>query len=295
LTFSSSPPEHTSARKRRASRPYRPRELREAGVSPAKALGQHFLTDWRVTNRILTAAALTGEEVVIEVGPGMGALTEKLQQQAGHVVAVELDRALCQHLREKFGAAGNVSIVEGDVLKLDPGRLLADFGLGSEYAVVGNLPYNIGIAILRRFLEASLQPRWLIAMLQKEVADSIVAGPGKLSIVGVAVQVYADPRRLFNVPPAAFYPPPRVHSAVIRLDVRPEPLVPAEERVWFFEVVRAGFSAPRKQLRNTLANGLGRPPAQVQAAIVRAGLEPTLRPQDLSVPDWLRLARAMGS
>ena len=131
-------------------------------------------------------------------------------------------------------------------------------------------------------------------MLQKEVAEGMTAPEGELGLLGVSVQVYARARKLFNVPPRAFYPPPRVTSAVIRLDVLAEPLVKPEGRERFFRIVRAGFSAPRKQLRNTLAQGLGRPPGEIAAAIAAEELEPSLRPQQLRVDDWLRLAQRLG-
>jgi 16S rRNA (adenine1518-N6/adenine1519-N6)-dimethyltransferase len=130
-------------------------------------------------------------------------------------------------------------------------------------------------------------------MLQREVADSICAGPGELSLLGVSVQVYAEPRRVLTLPPRAFHPPPKVTSSVIRLGVRPEPLVPAEQRDHFFTVLRAGFSTPRKQLANSLALGLRIDPAEARAALTRAQIEPTLRPQALAVADWLRLAQAV--
>ena len=163
------------------------------------------------------------------------------------------------------------------------------------YVVVGNLPYNAGTAIVRRFLEAGHQPQRLIVMLQREVAESMTAPPGEMGLLGVSVQVYANARRLFNVPPRAFYPPPKVTSTVLRLDVRPEPSVPRDDIGSFFRVARAGFSAPRKQLRNTLANGLAIPPEAATAAIESAGLDGSLRPALLSVADWLRLSRAVGT
>ena len=281
--------------RRRSSRPRRPRGLREAGVKPAKALGQHFLTDTGVVGRIVAAAELTPDDVVVEVGPGLGVLTERLAAAAGRVIAVELDRRLAERLQARF-AGTNVTIVQGDVLALRPEALLAAAGLAPEapYCVVANLPYNIGAAALRHFLEADHPPRFLVVMLQREVAAAIAAAPGKLSLLAVSVQVYGQPRRLFNVAAKAFYPPPKVTSSVLRLDVRLQPLVPAAERDRFFAVLRAGFSAPRKQLRNALAQGLRRPPAAVEGAIEAAGVRPTLRPQELGIDDWLRLARALG-
>ena len=284
----------SSKRRGGSRRPYRPRALREAGATPLKQLGQHFLTDRNVVNRIVVAAELTLDTNVIEVGPGLGALTQSLVGAARQVIAVELDAKLAAQLNETIDAP-NLTVVQADVLGAQPEALLSEAGLAADapYIVVANLPYNIGAAVLRHFLEAGQQPRYLVVMLQREVAENVVAAPGDLGLLGVSTQVYAEARRLFNVPPRAFYPPPKVTSTVIRLDVRETSLVAPSEREHFFRVLRAGFSAPRKQLRNTLAQGLSRAPADVLRAITSAGIDARLRPQDLSVDDWLRLVGAV--
>jgi 16S rRNA (adenine1518-N6/adenine1519-N6)-dimethyltransferase len=267
--------------------------VRDAGVRPVKALGQHFLSDHSVVNRIVAAAELSPDDAVIEVGPGLGVLTEKLAEVAGRIIAVEVDAGLAAKLREKLAEAPNVVIVERDVLELTPRELLEAGGVAADaaYVVVANLPYNIGAAVVRRFLESERQPRRMVVMLQREVAESMTALPGDMSLLSVATQVYADARRLFNVPPRAFYPPPKVTSSVMRLDLRQEPLVPAGDQARFFRIVRAGFSAPRKQLRNSLAQGLRAPPSEVGERIESADLDPSLRPEQLSVFDWLALSR----
>jgi 16S rRNA (adenine1518-N6/adenine1519-N6)-dimethyltransferase len=264
-------------------------------VRPTRSLGQHFLSDYGIVNRIIAAAGAGPDDTVIEVGPGLGVLTERLAEQAGRLIAVEIDANLAARLREQFAGKLNVTIVERDVLAATPQVLLSEAGLPPDapYSVVGNLPYNAGAAILRHFLEAEHAPASMVAMLQREVADSIVGGPRKLGLLGVSVQVYARARKLFNVPPRAFYPPPKVTSSVIRLDVLETPLIRPEQRDSFFRIVRAGFSAPRKQLRNTLAQGLGSPAGEVAAAIESAGLQPTLRPQEVPLAGWLRLAECM--
>jgi 16S rRNA (adenine1518-N6/adenine1519-N6)-dimethyltransferase len=261
-------------------------------VRPTKSLGQHFLTDYSVVNRIVAAADAGPDDTVIEVGPGLGVLTERLAETAGRLIAVEIDAKLAQRLQEHLVERPNVTVVEKDVLDATPEGILSEAGLrsGASYSVVGNLPYNAGAAILRHFLEAERPPRSIVAMLQREVADAIAAGPGKMSLVGVSVQVYARARKLFNVPPRAFYPPPKVTSAVIRLETLDEPLIQPEQREAFFRIVRAGFSAPRKQLRNTLMQGLSQTASDVSAALEAADLEPTLRPQDVPLEGWLRLA-----
>ena len=261
-----------------------------------KARGQHFLTDRRILGRIVDACDLNGSETVIEIGPGLGALTERLAEKAARVVAIEIDASLAVRLQERLAARRNVSIFEADALNASPQELLAG---GHEYVLAGNLPYNAGLAIVRHFLESDAPPLRAIVMLQKEVADNLVAGPGRMSMAAVGVQVYATTRRLFDVGPSAFYPQPRVRSTVIRLDKLPEPLVPKPEQEAFFEIVRAGFSAPRKQLRNSLAQGLRlrsawkrEDPDAAEAILSRAAVDPDLRPADLSIADWFRLKRA---
>ncbi len=278
----------------RTKRQHRPRELREAGIAPAKTLGQHFLTDRGVVNRIVLAAGANDVDALIEVGPGLGALTERLMEVEASLIAVEMDASLAARLREKY-PENQVRIVEADVLRCSPADLLVQAGVSpvATFGVVGNLPYNAGVAIVRHFLESEPRPSWLVVMLQREVAEAICASPGRLSTLGVSIQVYARPSHLFNVQPRAFYPSPKVTSTVLRLDVRPEPLVTPADREGFFKVVRAGFSAPRKRLRNSLSDGLQRPPAEVQVLLEHAGIDPNLRPGALAVEDWLNLASTL--
>lgn len=266
--------------------------MREAGISPVKALGQHFLTDANVLNRIVEAAELTAEDTVVEIGPGLGALTQRLVRACGRVIAIELDEKLAARLKEQM----DVTVVPGDALRVAPEELLEAASLAphSPYVLVGNLPYNAGTAIVRHFLGAEHPPQRLIVMLQREVAESMTAPVGEMGLLAVSVQVYAEAQRLFNVPPRAFYPPPKVTSTVLHLDVRSQPLVPRDEMERFFRVVRAGFSAPRKQLRNTLANGLSIAPQAAAGAIEAAGLDGSVRPALLSIDDWVRLSRVAG-
>jgi 16S rRNA (adenine1518-N6/adenine1519-N6)-dimethyltransferase len=324
LTSTSSRPRRNKNGKEQA---YRPRELREQRVSPDKSLGQHFLTDWTAVRRIIEATSPEDVDAFIEVGPGLGALTDRLLEVAPRLIAVEMDAGLGARLRERSRAekeqlppqeqemrpplprsgegwgegtpgekgeppAKPLTVVEADVLTKTPAELLEAAGLppGASYGFVSNLPYNAGAAIIRHFLEAEQPPRWLVVMLQREVAESICAQPGDLGLLGVSVQVYARARRLFNVPPRAFYPPPKVTSTVIRLDVLETPLIDVDERAAFFETVRAGFSTPRKTVRNSLANGLDISGAEAEALLLEAHLDPAVRPSILTVEDWVRLA-----
>jgi 16S rRNA (adenine1518-N6/adenine1519-N6)-dimethyltransferase len=267
-------------------------EGRTATIRPRKSLGQHFLTDRRVLQRILAAAALSSADTVIEAGAGTGVLTQALASAAGKVIAVEIDEALCDRLRRRLAAFPNVEPVCGDILALSPNELLSRAQASPPYVVVANLPYYIASAVLRHFLESAQPPARMIVMLQAEVAQSIAAPPGRMSLLSVGVQFYAQARVLFYVPPRAFHPPPKVRSAVIRLDVRPEPAVAVDDRQAFFHLVQAGFAAPRKQLRNALALGLGIDPASARGLLDTANIDPSRRAQTLRLDEWGCLYRA---
>jgi 16S rRNA (adenine1518-N6/adenine1519-N6)-dimethyltransferase len=263
-----------------------------ATIRPRKSLGQHFLTDRRVLQRILAAASLSSADTVIEVGAGKGVLTQALAAAAGKVIAVEIDEGLCGHLRRRLAARPNVEPVCGDILSLSPDDLLARAQASPPYVVVANLPYYIASAVLRHFLESTQPPTRMIVMVQAEVGQSIAAPPGRMSLLSVGVQFYARARVLFYVPPRAFQPPPKVRSAVIRLDVRPEPAVAVDDRQAFFQLVQAGFAAPRKQLRNALALGLSIDSASAGSLLDSANIDARRRAQTLSLDEWDRLYRA---
>ena len=264
--------------------------LRQLGLRPRKGLSQSFLTDVGVTRQIAAAADIGTDDEVLEVGPGLGILTQQLARRARRVVAFELDRDLAAALPRLVPA--NVEIVQGDALKLDP----ADHFAGS-YKLVANLPYQITSPFLFRYLGLQPGPFVLVLMIQREVAERIAARPGDLSYLAVAVQSAAMPRIVRLVPAGAFYPRPKVESAVIRLDPLAEPLVPTAERQPFLEVVRAGFGQPRKQLLNSLHQGLTQESAsrdawsrdEVRAVLERAGIGAERRPQELALPEWRAL------
>jgi len=226
---------------------------------------------------------------VVEIGAGTGLLTARLAEVATHLVAVEVDPSLVAGLREKFAGTSNVSVVEADVMESLPEQILARAGRGLPYIVVGNLPYYIGTAIVRRFLETPGKPRRMVVMLQSEVAANVCAKPGQMSYLSAQVQLYAAARVLFQVPPRAFRPPPKVRSAVVRLDVLDGPAVEVDDTRAFLELVRAGFAAPRKQLRNSLAVGLRLMGAEVDRMLAEARIEGSQRPALLSLQDWKRL------
>jgi 16S rRNA (adenine1518-N6/adenine1519-N6)-dimethyltransferase len=267
--------------------------LREAGLHARKSLGQHFLSDRRVLRRIVAAADSQAGDTVVEVGPGLGALTAELAAEGARVVAVEIDERLCDYLRRRFADSPGVSVLCADVLSRSPRALLAEAGASPPYLVVANLPYYVAAPVLRHFLESSAQPERMVVMLQREVAESVVAGPGRMSLLGVSVQLYGEPRLLFAVPPSAFYPRPKVTSAVVRVDVAPRLRADVDDVQRFFRIVRAGFSAPRKQLRNALALGLGLDTVGAASLLALAGIDPRLRAQELSLEQWAALARTL--
>ena len=244
--------------------------LRQSGIRPKKRLGQHFLIDEAILDTIVVAAELSPEDIVIEVGPGLGVLTAELARGAGKVIAVELDAKLASFLKRRLASLANVDVVGADILKVSPSQLLETKG---DYKVVANLPYYITSPILRHFVEASPKPSLMVVMVQKEVGNAIVAGPGEMSLLAVSLQVYSKPKIVSYVSSQSFYPPPKVDSALVRFDLLPEPAVKVADINGFFQVVKCGFSSPRKQLHNSLAQGMGEKPAEVALLLERAGIE----------------------
>ena len=263
-----------------------PRHGPDAAPSPTprrarKSLGQNFLVDGGVRSRIVSAADLSPGDTVVEVGPGRGFLTRALAKRAGSVVAVELDAALAASLEEK--AWPGVRVVCADAREIPIESLVDEH---TPYKLVANLPYYAASPIVRRFLESRHKPELMVVMVQREVAQTMTAKQGKMGLLSVATQVYSRPKVVCRVPPRAFRPAPKVWSSVVRIDVYDAPTVPFDSAQGFFEVVRAGFSAPRKQVRNSLANGLDIPAGQSESVLVEAGIDPSRRAQTLTVEDW---------
>jgi len=206
------------------------------------------------------------------------------------VFAIELDTELSSLLRNKLGTQANVEVINEDILKVD---LLQLLGQDSRYKVVANLPYYITSPVLRYFMENRLQPSLMVVMVQKEVAEAIVASSGKMSVLAISLHVYSKPRIIARVPADCFYPRPKVDSAIVRFDVLPQPAVSVDDIDTFFDVVRRGFSAPRKQLRNSLANGYDVKPADVDPYFKCTGIDPTRRAETLSLEEWERLYQAV--
>ena len=271
--------------------------LRHFGLRAKKSLGQHFLIDRRVLHRIVSAAELTPEDIVIEVGSGLGILTKELARQARWVIAIEADAKLASALTEIMAPLPNVSIINSDILQTDPIELLNSSGIENvtlpRYKVVANIPYYITSAILRHFLEAAHKPHSMVVMVQKEVGEAIVAQPGEMSLLAVSVQFYGKPVIIARVPSRSFYPPPKVDSIILQIKLYERPPVEVPEISKFFAVVRAGFSAPRKQLRNALAQGLGISPLEAAHLLERAMINPQRRAETLNLQEWARMCEVV--
>ncbi len=266
------------------------RELRRLNLRAKKGLGQHFLVDEQALEKMISAAQLDPGDTVVEVGPGLGVLTRELAREAGRVIAVEIDPAMVDALKETIAPLSNVTIIHADILKRVPESLIDG---ATSYKVVGALPYNIASAVLRHFLEANVKPRLMVVALQKEVAQTVAAKSGDMSLLSVGVQFYGSPAIVDYVAARSFYPPPKVESAIVRIDVYESPPVEVADEHDFFNVVRGGFAAPRKQLRNSLAQGLELEPAEAAAILKKADIDHQRRAETLSLEEWTAVYRAV--
>ena len=262
--------------------------LKRLGLRPQKQFGQNFLVSRGVLDDIVASAHLSKEDVVVEVGPGLGILTEAMATEAGKVIAVEIDHGLAAALKEKFQRLANVTVVEGDILDVSPEELVGTLGRAEPpgYKVVANLPYYISSAVLNHFLGSAMKPQLMVVTVQKEVGQSIAAKPGDMSFLSVLVQFYAKPTIVRVVPAGCFYPAPKVDSVVLRLELRSEPPEPISDVEDFFRFVKCGFRAPRKQLRNPLSSCLGMAPSRVGAIMADAGVDPARRAETVSIHEW---------
>jgi len=262
-------------------------------IRPRKRWGQHFLVSRRGMDQILAAAELTAEDVVLDVGAGLGTLTAALAERAGRVIAVEVDAALLPALRAAVTPYRNVQIIVADIMGLELPRL---FGAeAGPRKVVANLPYNVASTLVVTLLEQPLRVSRLVVTVQREVAERMAALPGTkdYGILSVAVQYRADVSLIARLPSSAFFPPPDVESAVVRLDVRPAPAHQADDDAMLFRVVRAAFSQRRKTLRNALAGGIPLTGVEAEAACARAGIAPGRRGETLDLGEFAALADAV--
>jgi 16S rRNA (adenine1518-N6/adenine1519-N6)-dimethyltransferase len=273
-----------------------PALLRQYALRPDRGLGQNFLVDESALHKIIAVAEVTGDEDVLEIGPGLGSLTRHLALAARSVVAVELDARLLPPLKEVLSGFANVSLVQGDILSLNPARLVNrpdTLDERPEYLVVANIPYYITSAVLRHLLEAERRPRRLVLTVQEEVAARICSLPGDMSLLSLSVQVYGKPSVKARIPAGAFYPAPKVDSAVIRIDLFPGPCIPSPSLNTFFRLAKAGFSQKRKTLRNSLAGGMGWSTAETAGILQRAGILPQRRAESLSLDEWRQLVEVV--
>ncbi|MFQ5616299.1 MAG: 16S rRNA (adenine(1518)-N(6)/adenine(1519)-N(6))-dimethyltransferase RsmA [Anaerolineales bacterium] len=258
-----------------------PALLRQYGLRPKKSLGQNFLVDPAALQRVVNAGGVGEGDSVLEIGAGLGSLTRLLAAQSGRVVAVEIDERLIPPLRQVLTPFENVTIIQADILDLDPADLF-----DSPYLVIANIPYYITSAIIRRLLESERPPSRLVLTVQREVARRICAEGGGMSLLALSVQVYGKPSVAARIPAAAFYPAPKVDSAVVRVDLYPQPRIPAEGLDTFFRLAKAGFRQRRKMLRNALPAGMGWPKARADALLLAAGIDPQRRAETLNLEEW---------
>ena len=256
--------------------------LRRYGLKPQKGLGQNFLTSQKALRNIVQAAGIQPEDTVLEIGPGLGSLTTLLAEEAARVVAVELDLKLASALEDILQPYPNVELIRGDILEVNLNELFTEPG----YIVAANIPYYITSALLRQLLEAEAAPKRVILTVQKEVAERICAPAGNLSLLGLSVQVYGEPKITDTIPAGAFYPAPKVDSAVVRIEILTEPLVPRPQLALFFQLIRAGFSQKRKTLLNSLSAGMAWEKDRTRVLLESVGIDPQRRAQTLSLDEW---------
>jgi 16S rRNA (adenine1518-N6/adenine1519-N6)-dimethyltransferase len=264
--------------------------LRQFDIKPKKSLGQNFLVDEGAAETITAAASLTPDDVVLEVGPGLGALTRCLASACARVLAVELDQRLIPVLQHTLDDFPNVEIIHGDVMELQPATILL-----AGYKVVANIPYYLTSALLRHLLEADVRPSLMVLTVQEEVARRIVARPDNMSLLAVSVQLYGRVEIVARLKPGAFYPAPKVRSAVVRVDLhsRGQSDLEVADVDLFFRLARAGFGQRRKQLRNALSSGTEWSRSEVEEALAAAGVDPRRRAETLTLEEWAALAATM--
>lgn len=259
--------------------------LKRYHIHPKKSLGQNFLVEPAGLMKVINAAELSGSEEVLEIGAGLGSLTYLLAQTCARVTAVEIDNHMLEPLAEAMKPFSNVQILPGDILELDP----ADLVSSENYVVVANIPYYITSAIIRHLLEADVKPSRVILTIQKEVAQRILARDGKMSLLSLSVFVFGEPEIAATIPAGSFFPAPDVDSAVLRIRLHPEPLIPAARLDQFFKLAHAGFGQKRKTLRNSLSAGLNLPASETETRLLEANIEPSRRAETLSITEWASL------
>ncbi|MBA3872028.1 MAG: ribosomal RNA small subunit methyltransferase A [Anaerolineae bacterium] len=262
--------------------------LEEYDIVPRKSLGQNFLHDPNMLDKIVSIAELTPNDLVLEVGPGTGLLTERIANAAKQLISIEVDERLQPLLEEVVAQHPNLSIRYQDILTLDVNKLYEN----QPYVVVANLPYYITSAIIRYFLESNHRPTRLVLTMQMEVAERMIAKPDDMSILSVSVQFFGRPQIAARLKPSVFWPRPEVDSAVVRIDTYEQPIVDVPNNQIFFRMVRAGFGQKRKQLKNSIASGLGLNADQTAAVFDTSKIDSRRRAETLTLEEWAMLTRA---
>jgi len=261
--------------------------LKQYGLRPDKRLGQNFLQDPYILQKIAEIAQIRPTDTVLEIGPGLGSLTRHLASTAEKVISIELDLRLFPPLEAVIKSYSNIKLVHGDILKIDPTEIISQPG----YLVVANIPYYITSAVIRHLLESDPKPRRIVLTIQKEVADRICAGPGHMSLLALSVQVYGQPRVVAHIPSGAFFPAPKVDSSVLVVDVANVPAIPTQHLEIFFQLIKAGFSQKRKTLRNSLSAGMRMSVNETEEMLRRTKIDPMRRAETLSIDEWGRLCK----
>ncbi|WIV12305.1 16S rRNA (adenine(1518)-N(6)/adenine(1519)-N(6))-dimethyltransferase RsmA [Proteiniborus sp. MB09-C3] len=266
--------------------------IEKHGFRFSKSLGQNFLIDGNIIDRIIEGANIKESDGIIEVGPGIGTLTQKLCESAGKVVAIELDNNLLQILEETLGSYDNVEVIHGDVLKVDLNQLIKEKLEDRTVKVVANLPYYITTPIIMKLLEENLNIDKIVVMVQKEVAHRMKAVPGNkdYGALSIAVQYYSKPEIIVDVPKNVFMPRPNVDSAVIMLDVYNEPVIKVKDEKLFFNVVKAAFGKRRKTLLNALTSGIGLKKEEIEIILEKCSIDPVRRGETLDSTEFAGIA-----
>jgi len=262
--------------------------LENANIKPLKKLGQNFLVSEPILEKILKAADLKKTDVVLEIGPGIGALTKALAKIAGKVIAVEKDKRIIPVLKETLKNFKNTEIIQADILKLENGSIAKLLNC-LNYKIVANLPYYITSPIIKKFLEIENPPLQMILMVQKQVAQRICAKPPRMNLLAVSVQFYSEPKIISYVSKNCFYPVPKVDSAIIKIVRRYSAYGSALFSERFFKIVKSGFAHPRKQLVNNLSSGLQLKKPEVEQWFLKNNIKPSQRAQTLYLTDWINL------
>lgn len=252
-------------------------------------MGQNFLVDPTVVQRIVAAAEISPGDLVVEIGPGLGILTRELLGTGAEVVAIELDSALMHFLEVELGDAPGLRLIERDARHVDVGKLTSN----RPFHVVANLPYSVATVVIRHFVEAQNAPVRMTVMVQREVAERMTATPPRMSLLGVATQFYASAEIAFIVPADMFVPPPKVESAVVGMDIRPELPLGIADRARMFALATIAFQQKRKTISNSLSQGLATPKSTLETRLEMAEIDPSRRPQTLDVSEWIRITQVL--